>query len=57
MVELSIDIKFMNFGQMYKELCLLEVGRTENYHFWNTEKWTVLYQKLGKIYKEPEEVF
>ena len=30
LVELSIDIKFMNFGQIYKELCLLEVGRTES---------------------------
>ena len=30
LVELSIDIKFMNFGQIYKELCLLEFGRTES---------------------------
>ena len=30
LVEISIDIKFMNFGQMYKELCFLEVGRTES---------------------------
>ena len=47
----------MNFAEMYKKLCLLEVDRIENYRFWNTEKWTVLYQKLGKIYKETEEVF
>ena len=30
LVEISIDIKFMNFGQIYKDLCLLEFGRTES---------------------------
>ena len=25
-VELAIDIRFMNFGEMVNELCLLEVG-------------------------------
>ena len=37
LVELSIDIGFMNFGEIYKKLCLLEFDRTENYRFWNTE--------------------
>ena len=30
LVELSKNIKFMNFGQMVNELCLLEIDRPEN---------------------------